>query len=192
MQITKARNYLINCHVCDIEFNALRPSDKYCSLKCKEYKRARTEVRKKWRKENGYIRYGKKYAQENKEKLLQLNYDWKKRNPEKNAATAFKSKLKTEFNMTIEDYETLMKKQNYSCAICKKHESEFGRRLHLDVDHQTGELRGALCYTCNRNLIGQHREPELFLKAAEYLSGPFTGIIVNERHYKKTRKRKKK
>ena len=187
-----SRNYLINCFNCSKEFYALRPSDKYCSIKCKEYIRARSPARKEWRKENHYERYGRKYAQENKEKVLQLNYDWKSRNPDKTAQTSFKHRLKSEFNLTIEQYEQLMDKQQYKCAICEKPEDGFGRRLALDVDHVTGELRGGLCYTCNRNLIGQHRDPELFRKAARYLEGPFTGVFVAEKHYRKPKKRKKK
>lgn len=157
--------------------------------------RSKTSKRISWKKE--YWKTGKPYkssrrwALKNKEHVLRLNYDWKSRNPDKTAQTAFKSKLKNEFNLTVEAYEALMAKQEYSCAICGKHEDGFGRRLHLDVDHITGELRGGLCYSCNRNLIGRHRDPELLRKAASYLEGPFTGVIVNERHYKKPRRKKR-
>lgn len=172
----------------------LRPGDKYCSIKCKEKNRYHSEARTKWKKENKTKLYqaSRKWALKNKDKVLQLNYDWKKRNPERAAQIAFKNKLKSEFNMSLDDYETLMKEQNYSCAICERHESEFNRRLHLDVDHKTRELRGALCYTCNRNLIGQHRDPNLFRKAADYLDKKFTGIFVSEKHVKKKRRAKKK
>lgn len=190
------RNYVVSCHSCDKEFAALRPRDKFCSYKCKEHSRSKSLRRKAWRQE--YWKTGKPYqstrrwALKNKEQVLKLNYDWKKRNPERSAQTAFKHKLKSEFNLSVEAYEALMEKQNYSCAICGRHEDGFGRRLHLDVDHHTGELRGGLCYTCNRNLIGQHRDPELFRKAALYLEGPFTNTFVNEKHYKKKRKKRKK
>jgi hypothetical protein len=192
--VTK-HNYKNKCHKCAKEYIALRPNDKWCSINCKDKARQATTKRKEWKKE--YNSTGKPYissrnwAKNNKEHVLQLNYDWKKRNPERSAQIAFKHKLKSEFNLTVEKYEQLMEKQHYSCAICKRHEKEFGRRLHLDVDHSTGELRGGLCYTCNRNLIGQHRDPELFKKAATYLEGPFTGVFVAEKHYKKKRKRKK-
>lgn len=191
----RAKNYPVECGMCLTTFMALRPSDKWCSIGCKDKARSRTPRRQEWKR--SYWKTGKPYqssrrwASKHKDYVLQLNYDWKKRNPDRAAQIAFQSKLKNEFNLSVEQYEALMEKQNYSCAICGKHEDGFGRRLHLDVDHKTGELRAGLCYTCNRNLIGQHRDPELFRKAARYLEGPFTGIIVNERHYKKKKRKKR-
>lgn len=56
------------------------------------------------------------------------------------------------FNMTIEDYETLLIEQNGCCAICNRHHSEFTRRMPLDHDHTTNAVRGILCDTCNLGL----------------------------------------
>ncbi len=39
-------------------------------------------------------------------------------------------------------------KQKYKCPICK---SPLLTRAALDHSHTTGELRGTLCNTCNRN-----------------------------------------
>src|SRR5574343_267454 len=127
-----ARNYPLVCKHCGVTFNGLRPVDKWCGTKCKDKNRALTAKRKAWKQE--YQKTGKPYqssrrwALRNKDHVLKLNYDWKKRNPDKAAQTAFKSKLKSEFNLTVERYEQLMEKQNYSCAICGKHEDGFGRR----------------------------------------------------------------
>jgi hypothetical protein len=41
--------------------------------------------------------------------------------------------------------------------------------LHIDHDHETGAIRGALCFSCN-NLLGDvHDDVSLLLAAAEYL-----------------------
>lgn len=60
------------------------------------------------------------------------------------------------------------KAQNGACAICKKPQSMFKRRLNLDHNHKTGQLRGLLCYYCNRRVVGRHTYESAF-KLLEYL-----------------------
>lgn len=59
--------------------------------------------------------------------------------------------------------------QGFCCAICGKHEQERSRVLCLDHCHETGEVRAALCTTCNGGLGMFMDDPELLLKAVEYL-----------------------
>lgn len=46
--------------------------------------------------------------------------------------------------------------QEQRCAICKKHESEFKNRLHVDHNHRTSKVRGLLCYSCNKFKVGRN------------------------------------
>jgi hypothetical protein len=46
--------------------------------------------------------------------------------------------------------------QEQRCAICKKHESTFMKRLAIDHNHRSGRVRGLLCYRCNRFQLGKH------------------------------------
>jgi hypothetical protein len=46
--------------------------------------------------------------------------------------------------------------QQQSCAICKKHESNFMKRLAVDHNHKTGKVRGLLCYRCNKFKVGRN------------------------------------
>lgn len=61
---------------------------------------------------------------------------------------------------TSKDYEKereeFFKKQKGRCAICGKHQSQFKRRLNLDHSHKSGQLRGLLCYFCNKFVVGRH------------------------------------
>lgn len=62
--------------------------------------------------------------------------------------------LRTNYNITIEDYNELFQKQNGCCDLCGIHQSELDRRLAVDHNHETGKVRGLLCIVCNRNLVG--------------------------------------
>jgi hypothetical protein len=47
-------------------------------------------------------------------------------------------------------YDELLELQGGGCAICGARAKT--RRLHIDHDHRTMQLRGLLCYRCNRGL----------------------------------------
>jgi ribosomal protein S14 len=47
-------------------------------------------------------------------------------------------------------------KQNGRCGICEKPQSLFRKRLALDHNHKTGQLRGLLCFYCNKRVVGRH------------------------------------
>jgi hypothetical protein len=72
------------------------------------------------------------------------------------------------------DYERLRASQGGICAVCGKWSGRNGRTkaLAVDHDHESGEVRGLLCSTCNRT-IGEYRDnPELFVRMANYLLRP--------------------
>ena len=46
------------------------------------------------------------------------------------------------------EYERRLAAQGGGCAICGARPKT--RRLHVDHDHKTGEVRGLTCYQCNR------------------------------------------
>jgi len=47
--------------------------------------------------------------------------------------------------------DTLVKLQHGRCALCETTQPS-GRGWHLDHDHETGKVRGALCSNCNLGL----------------------------------------
>jgi hypothetical protein len=86
----------------------------------------------------------------------------------KKAISDRKSHLKRKYGLTLEQYDAMLEAQGGVCAICRQPRPEE-RTLHVDHDHDTGAIRGLLCFTCN-NALGDFRdEPELFHAAAEYL-----------------------
>lgn len=60
-----------------------------------------------------------------------------------------KRELKKNYNMTIEQYNELFIKQNGQCMGCNKHQSVLKQTLSVDHNHNTGQIRGLLCYNCN-------------------------------------------
>jgi hypothetical protein len=57
--------------------------------------------------------------------------------------------LKRNFNLTLEQYDEMLLKQNNCCAICGRPASEFKRKLAVEHNHKTGKIRGLVCNKCN-------------------------------------------
>ncbi len=86
----------------------------------------------------------------------------------KKAVSNRKSHLKRKYGLTLAQYDAMLEVQDGVGAICRQPRPEE-RTLHVDHDHDTGAIRGLLCFTCN-NALGDFRdEPDLFQAAAEYL-----------------------
>lgn len=96
--------------------------------------------------------------------------------PEKGAVKNRERRLKHRYGISVEDYDRLFEAQGGVCAICGR--PPKAKRLAVDHDHRTGELRGLLCTTgqrggCNYGLLGgRDRDPGLFRRAYEYLTDP--------------------
>lgn len=55
-------------------------------------------------------------------------------------------KLKTKYNITLEQYNELLTKQNNVCAICKLYNvRSHEKNLSVDHCHAAGKVRGLLC-----------------------------------------------
>lgn len=61
-------------------------------------------------------------------------------------------RLKRKFDITLEEYNTMLTEQDGVCAICKAPPDTRWKRLAVDHDHLTGKIRGLLCMTCNTML----------------------------------------
>jgi hypothetical protein len=77
----------------------------------------------------------------------------------------------TNVDMNEVTYNQLRESQDFKCAICNTHESDFSRNQQLVVDHchSTGRIRGLLCYRCNLGLGNFQDSLDMLLKAVEYL-----------------------
>ncbi len=64
-------------------------------------------------------------------------------------------------------YDRLLAQQNGRCALCPS--TPKTRRLDIDHDHRTMQVRGLLCHRCNRALP-TWVTPEWLVDAAMYLN----------------------
>jgi hypothetical protein len=101
----------------------------------------------------------------NKEHVLMTSQLRYRRDPTKAAA----NQRKALYNLTTQEYETLLKQQDYKCLLCCEILIS-GRATHIDHLHGTKTVRGVLCRSCNLAL-GQieRRSPEWLTRALEYL-----------------------
>ena len=73
--------------------------------------------------------------------------------------------------VTDAEYARLLEAQGGHCALCPN--TPKTRRLHVDHDHATGEVRGLLCYVCNKYLPAT-RDAAWHIRAALYLDESFS------------------
>lgn len=80
-------------------------------------------------------------------------------------------RLKKVYGLTESQFLSLHAQQGGRCKICLKHESDMAHGLHVDHCHETGLVRGLLCFNCNRGL-GSFKDDLQSLRAAiRYLGG---------------------
>lgn len=80
--------------------------------------------------------------------------------------------LKTNYGMTIEDFDSMLASQNGGCAICgtKPIEGIPKTRMVIDHCHKTKAIRGILCDLCNTALGKFKDDVGLLNKAIDYLT----------------------
>ena len=72
--------------------------------------------------------------------------------------------LRRAYGMTNAEFKAMVDAQGGLCAICVERPA-----VHVDHDHETGQVRGVLCFPCNAAL-GQFRDRiDLLARAASYL-----------------------
>lgn len=104
-----------------------------------------------------------RWLQSHREQKKKTDKNWRfKQDSEYNHVRKLRS-----YQLTPDDYDRLLKSQDGVCAICGK--SPKGR-LHIDHNHDTGEVRGLLCFRCNFGLSYFSENYSILQKASEYLA----------------------
>ena len=146
------------------------------ATKSKEYQAAYREanreriraLQREWRRNNPDVR--RRWNEANKERVQGYYKDRKQNHPHK----ILDAQLKTRFGMSLDEYLIMLDNQDGACAICKQPEKLTDkngqvRRLAVDHDHTTGEVRALLCAGCNAALGFSMENPSTLRAAADYL-----------------------
>jgi len=114
----------------------------------------------------------KQWYLRNREHAIAQVQAWQRANPERVKATrkAARSRrrpidrdarLRRVFGLSSEQYEAMLAEQGGGCALCRRTPPP-GRSLHVDHHHESGVVRGLLCFSCNA-AMGQLREDKLLI-----------------------------
>lgn len=86
------------------------------------------------------------------------------------------AQLRIRYGLSLEEFRSLVRDQGGKCAICDQVPEPVlkpnGKKgtLCVDHDHETGQVRGLLCESCNRAIGLMRDSVERLSRAAMYLS----------------------
>lgn len=87
---------------------------------------------------------------------------------------SYNSHLKATYGIDYADYKAMLEWQGGRCYICRKLPKK--KRLAVDHDHATGEVRGLLCADgergCNHAILGNITSIEMARRIVTYLEQP--------------------
>jgi hypothetical protein len=103
------------------------------------------------------------YRKTNKDKISAHKKSYYAANKDK----AKNAMLKHNHEITLNEYNQMHYLQQGCCAICGK--STKGKDCHVDHCHKTNRIRGLLCHKCNTALGLFKDNPDILIKAANYI-----------------------
>lgn len=155
-----------DCVICHKKFKTSISPKTTCSKECNVLNGKR--LSSEWVKNNREKVNARtvKHRANNLEKYRAYGRKRAAKNRLENPRTVKSNKLKSTYGITLVELESILKKQNHKCAICKfkfDYESQ-SKGPHIDHDHKTGRLRMVLCRFCN-NLLGYANDDVSILEA---------------------------
>lgn len=143
---------MASCRQCGEQFERVQSNRKFCSSACRQAAhRARFPM-----------------TEAEKVKARECTRRWIAKYPERHRENRYRK-----YGITLADYERMAAQQGGVCALCGEPERRVRddhatRRLSVDHDHATGQVRGLLCHRCNLSLR-YNLTPDLLRKMADYI-----------------------
>jgi hypothetical protein len=76
-------------------------------------------------------------------------------------------KLQDKYDIDIPIYEEMLAINKGRCWICNRLPTTV--RLSVDHEHASGQVRGLLCYLCNKRLIGRAKRADSYKYLAAFI-----------------------
>lgn len=126
-----------------------------------------------------YDRWLKEHNPEYAAKQRKNVRDWVKRNVERSASLKKqwrqkkgwhyqRTKILRAYGLTLDDYDKLLALQGGVCAICLC-PPKPGKAFNVDHCHETGAVRGLLCFRCNFGISFFREDETVFKRVLEHL-----------------------
>jgi hypothetical protein len=87
--------------------------------------------------------------------------------------------LRQRYGLTSADVEAMIQTQGGTCAVCP------GKPEHVDHDHESGKVRGILCFNCNQALGNVRDSSQVLRGLARYLDAhdPSLRLVIDENRW---------
>lgn len=92
---------------------------------------------------------------------------WRSQNPDRDSVHRTTTRL-NRYGLSKVKFDSLLEEQQHACAICRRGLSAR-KETHVDHCHETGRVRGILCFTCNKALGMLGDNEHGLLRALEYI-----------------------
>jgi hypothetical protein len=94
-------------------------------------------------------------------------------------------RLRREFHITLAEFNRVLEYQQGVCFICKKRLNKKGipLKLAVDHDHKTGEVRGLLCWPCNKGIALFRDSLERLQNAVVYFQEPPFWVVLRQHRF---------
>ncbi len=127
----------------------------------------------------------------NRDERNEYHRRWRANNPEsarasvrkykrsrKGQTTALARNLRSKYGLSLTQYEDLLREQENRCPVCQR---EFVGRIKACVDHnhETGQIRGLLCRSCNASIGGMRDDIKMLVTAASYLQRTDRELLIH-------------
>lgn len=110
---------------------------------------------------------GRESARKNRENNKEKMYAHRRTKVEEKREYDYRLK----YGIGIGEYDKMFSAQSGVCAICGNEQGD-GKRLCIDHDHKSGDIRGLLCYKCNHAIGKAEDNPQRLQKMIDYLISP--------------------
>lgn len=114
----------------------------------------------------------RRWRADNRERVAESNRRWYTANKHKAVQAMRRQNLKDRYGLTLDEYDRMYDSQEGKCAICKRvGGTSRMERLHVDHSHETGQIRGLLCFRCNTGIGMLGDTVDALSRAVAYLQG---------------------